>query len=131
MALVGIQGLRIDVPAVWESQADPNLRLDLTSVSRSLELPVRPIDFHFVREAAPSGLRTWGLLAVPLTMRDPVFVPSLDIPSILIGVADRHVGEYLDSYRLLAAYLSYLDQTLQVRREMREGPDREEPPAAG
>lgn len=130
-ALVGIQGLKVDVPAVWESQADPNLHLDLVSVSRSLELPVRSVDFHFVRNAAAPGSRAWGQLDAPLVLREPVRIPSLETPSILIGVADLNVGEYLDSYRLLAAYLSYLDQTLQARREMRGAPDANPPPASG
>lgn len=115
-ALVGIQGLRIDIPAVWESQADPNLRLDLVSVSRSLDLPVRRVDFHYAHQSRGTRNDT------SMLMRDPIHMPSLDVPNILIGVADLNVGEYLDSYRLVAAYLSYLDQTLQVRREMRRTP---------
>lgn len=115
-ALVGLQGLELHMPGFWESEADPNLRLDLTSVSHSLELPVRPINFHFVRKTTAGG----GRFDVPMLLRDPVRMPALDVPSILIGVADLQEGEYLDSFRLVAAYLSYLDQTLQVRREMRE-----------
>lgn len=97
VALVSLLGLGLDVSSVWDPVADPDLRVDLHSVSLSLELPVRRLAF------VGQGSR----------------VPS-DVPSILIGVADRQIGEYLDSFRLLAVYLSYLDQTLELRRRLRE-----------
>jgi hypothetical protein len=123
-ALVGIQGLHIDVPAVWKTQADPNLDLDLLSVSRSLHLPVRRINFVVRRGGATrphEGERT----------REPLRAPAVDVPSILIGVADAQIGEYLDSFRLVAAYLSYLDQTLEIRKRMRDEPHAAESPASG
>ncbi len=119
-ALVGLQGLRIDLPAVWEVRADPNLRLDLYSVSRSLDLPMRHVDF-VVRPGSGRRLQDSTRLRGPDTQ----------VPSILIAVADHHVGEYLDSFRLVAAYLSYLDQTIDLRRRMRERIEPEEPPASG
>lgn len=108
VALVSLQGLGLDLPAVWDKQADPNLNTDLYSVSRSLELPVRRVDFlHHHKDV--------------FTLDQPIRLPrTLDIPSILIGVADTQAGEYLDSFRLVAVYLSYLDQTLALRKRLLE-----------
>ncbi len=132
-ALVSLHGLAIDVAGVWETEADPDLHQDLFSVSRSLDLPMRRVDFHFVRKtSAPTGLSTTvGTLEAPRLVRDRVRLPPLDVPSIVIGLADAQVGEYLDSFRLVAAYLSYLDQTLEIRRQLREEQDGAERPTSG
>lgn len=118
VAMVSLRGLRLDFPAVWKTQADPNLHLDLYSVSRSIDVPVRHVDFNARRR------EKWR---VP----QPIRAPNLGIPSILIGVADLGVGEYLDSYRLVAAYLSYLDQTLVLRKQLQEDMESAERPASG
>jgi hypothetical protein len=103
VAMVNLKGFGLGVPSVWASDADPNLKLDLHSVSRSLELPMRRVSLR--RNAA-----------------DLFSLRKLQIPSILIGVADLEVGEYLDSFRLVAAYLGYLDQTLVLRRNLQSSP---------
>jgi len=127
VALVSLKGMSLDVPAVWEPAADPQLHIDLYSVSRSLELPMRRIDF---RRRVVRG-RSYGPLGVPDTagLEAPIRPPASDVPSILIALADREVGEYLDSFRLVSTYLSYLDQTLVMRKEMGEESAAERPEA--
>lgn len=117
VALVTLQGLPLGTASVWETEADPNLYLDLYSVSRSLQLPMRPIDFYM-----PGG--------DPLLLRPPVRLPPLDIPSIVIGVSRLQLGEYLDSFRLVSVYLSYLDQTLVMRRQILRDRDAAAAPGA-
>ena len=90
---------------VWESQADPNLRLDLRSVTKALDLPTRKVTL----KKYPAG--------------NPFLIGQPSVPSIYLFVADPvrgdFVGEYLDSYRILSFYLGYVDQTLALRREGR------------
>ncbi len=133
-ALVTLQGLEIDVAGVWEAEADPDLHQDLFSVSRSLDLPMRRVYFHLVRRTSGStGLSSTvgALREAPVLIRDRVRLPQLDVPSIVIGIADGQLGEYLDTFRLVAAYLGYLDQTLEIRRQLREEQHGPQGPAPG
>jgi hypothetical protein len=111
VALVSLKGLLLDVPAVWDTHADPDLSLDLHSVSRSLELPMRRVRFSVKR-------RQSRRVKESMMIEEPILPPPIDVPNILIGVADSQVGEYLDSFRLVAAYLGYLDQSLALRKRM-------------
>jgi len=85
----------------WEAQADPDLRLDLHSVAKSLDLPARNVP---LKKFHASDL---GAIGTPT------------VPSIFLFVADPEIGglagEYLDSFRFVAVYLGYIDQTLDVR----------------
>jgi hypothetical protein len=88
---------------VWLAEADPELRLDLYSVSKSLDLPTRNVQ---LKKFHASDLTQIG---------------QATVPSIFLFVADPEIGglagEYLDSFRFLAVYLGYLDQTLELRRK--------------
>ncbi len=123
VALVSLKGLQLHVPAVWETYADPDLHLDLYSVSRSLDLPMRRVRFR-IRRKGPMRLKE------PMRLEQPILAPAVDVPRILIGVADVQIGEYLDSFRLVAAYLSYLDQTIELRKQMRAERDASESAAS-
>jgi hypothetical protein len=97
VASVVVRGLNLNRAGVWKKAADTALYRDFISVSKSMEIPIT---------------------LVQLAMHP---LPT-EVPSIFIGIVDRWIGEYLDSFRLVAAYLGYLDQTLALRRE---------PPSAG
>lgn len=90
---------------VWTAQADPDLALDLRSVSKALELRTRQVQ-----------LKKYPAMNMRHLFEDAV-------PSIYLFIADPisgdFVGEYLDSYRVVSFYLAYVDQTLTVRREGR------------
>jgi len=94
VASVGVQRVRFKRAGVWRAGADPYLYRDFVSVSKSLEIPT-------------SRIRSKG--KAPHTS---------NTPTILIGIIDQWIGEYLDSFRLVAAYLGYLDQTIPIRGEM-------------
>lgn len=93
VAAVNLRGYRQDPTRARDRAADPNLSLDLYSVSRTMEVPYGQLA---TVGAASSGRH--------------------GVPTIEILVAGLQVGEYLDSYRLVAFYLGYLDQTLELRR---------------
>jgi hypothetical protein len=94
VASVGVQRVRFKRAGVWRAGADPYLYRDFVSVSKSLEIPT-------------SRIRSQG--SAPQTS---------NTPTISIGIIDHWIGEYLDSFRLVAAYLGYLDQTIPIRGEM-------------
>jgi hypothetical protein len=86
---------------MWSAQADPDLRLDVSSVSKSLDLPYRNVE---LKKFHASDLMQIG-------------EPS--VPGIFLFIADPEIGglagEYVDSFRFLAVYLSYVDHTLEAR----------------
>lgn len=121
VAMVNLKGLGLGDTAIWAARADPNLRLDLRSVSRSLGLPLREIDFRKHVQADAQSFRRHGI--------PTILIHSFDLKSgILLShpQRDRSVDgilpdEYFDSFRLVSVYLAYLDRTLATRREMAAG----------
>ncbi len=103
-------------------QADPELQLDLRSVSRSLEVPMRRVEFT-TTELRQAGFALDPRFSVAKTVQVPVVPSNFDIPTMLIVLADSQIGEYLESFRLISAYLAYLDQTLAERAERRAAAD--------
>jgi hypothetical protein len=92
VASVVVRGLNLKRVGVWKKAADAALYRDFATVSKSMEIPITHL--WLTRHPHPH-----------------------ELPSIFIGLVDRWIGEYLDSFRLVAAYLGYLDQTLALRRE--------------
>ena len=86
---------------VWSSQADPDLLLDLRSVSKALDLPTRHVQ---LKKYPAVDLASIGTDTVPSAF---LFVADPDIGGL--------AGEYLDSFRFLAVYLGYVDQTMEAR----------------
>jgi hypothetical protein len=94
VASIGIERIRFESAGVWRAGGNPPLYRDFVSVSKSLEIP---------------AVRIRSKRKTPR---------ARDIPSISIRISDRDLGEYLDSFRLVAAYLGYLDQTIPIRDEL-------------
>lgn len=92
VAAVGIQKIQFNRSGAWRAGADHDLYWDFVSVGKALELPIARIQF---KDRIRSGRRT---------------------PSIITGIVDHWIGDYIDSFRLLTAYLGYLDQSVEIRR---------------
>ena len=115
--VVSLYALGLGPLAAEAPRADPNLWLDLVSVSRAMSLDVRNHKFltevhddtrPFRREGVPTlMLHSFDAHTAPIATRDP----SLDRGELVIA------GEYVESYRLIAFYLAYLDASLTARLE--------------
>jgi hypothetical protein len=115
-AMVGLRALGFGDTAAWQSRADGELWLDLASVATSMDLPLRgsnptprfPTDADAFRvENVPTiTIHSYGAAGVPFWARSDENLGSIDPES------------YVASFRLVAAYLGYLDQSLEARREM-------------
>jgi hypothetical protein len=123
VAMVNLKGLGLGETAIWAARADPSLRLDLRSVARSLGLPLREIDFR-ERVHVQADVHSFRREGIPTIM-----IHSFDLETgILLSQPQRdrslegiRPDAYYDSYRLISAYLAYLDHTLAKRREIAAG----------
>jgi len=96
VAVIGVRSIKFSHPGAWRVGADPHLYRDFVSVSKSIEIP-----------------------AARIRVKNPTH-RSNNIPKILIGIVDRWIGDYLDSFRLMAAYIAYLDHTIDIRSKTAE-----------
>lgn len=129
-AMVNLKGLGLGSTAVWSSQADPELRLDLISVSHALGVELRHVDLsRKPKREFRDDLSLWPINADANSFR------RYRIPSIVIHSYSRETegllshtyrerdtsrfdrAAYTESLRLVAVYLAYLDQSLAIRRE--------------
>jgi hypothetical protein len=111
-AMVYVRELGRGDPAAWVPHADPDLWLDLASVAVSLDLPLRGA---VPRPDPHSGTESLGMLEVPsITLHS---VRAAGEPAAAGGGDGFESERYFASYRLLATYLAYLDQSLRARDE--------------
>ena len=129
-AMVNLKGLGLGSTAVWSSLADPDLRLDLVSVSKSLGLELRHVDLSKqTYRRTPEEMYGWPIHADASRFRryriPSIVIHSYDLESASLLANpqrehDRRLFDpraYSDSLRLISVYLAYLDQTLVIRRE--------------
>lgn len=112
-AMVNFDSLGLGPTEVWASHADKALRDALATVARNSKLPVTVMNpengatadsesfarYHIPRITLHSVTeQTWSILHSP---RDKISAIKMD--------------DYYDSYRLIAEYLAYLDESLKPR----------------
>jgi hypothetical protein len=132
VARVGLVGLGLGTTAVWSSKADPDLRLDLASVSKSIALPLRYVDLE--RRGVASGAPSSSVVPVFINP-DPTRDSNAQSPMIVIhsysaqtapagrSRGDTSVADHFDSdayaqnLRMISIYLAYLDRSLGIRRD--------------
>jgi len=129
-AMVQLKALGIGTPAMWAAHADPNLRQDLFSVSRALELPLRVVNFQENVAVDAKAFRQTGIPTITIHSLDQSSARLLAQPYRDRDAEAIDWENYHATARLLATYLAYLDMTLQVRedRPTGESAPREEPP---
>ncbi len=117
LAMVNLKGLGLSSTALWQGQADRNLRQDLYAVARALDLPLREVRFFQNVTTDVRAFRLWGIPAITVHSFDSKTARILARPE-LDGDAFRiDIDQYYDSARMLATYLAYLDDTMRIRRE--------------
>ncbi len=114
-AMINLDSLGLSPTKVWLSRADKGLEQALNNVAHSMKLPLAAVNVEQVGRADSE----------PFAKHD---IPSLTIHSVtqetfpvLHSEQDRlsavHMDDYYATYRLVAAYLSYLDQKLGAGKE--------------
>jgi Zn-dependent M28 family amino/carboxypeptidase len=114
-AMINLDSLGLSPTKVWLSHADKGLAAALNNVAHSMKLPLAGVNVEQVGSADSESFakrRIPSLTIHSVTQETfPVLHSSQDT------LAAIHMDEYYDTYRLVAAYLSYLDQTLAVGKE--------------
>jgi len=109
-AMVNMDTLGLGPTEIWVSHADNNLVRDLEAVARALNLPVRPMNVDQVGE---SDSESFARYKIP---RITIHSVTQDTWPILHSSRDRldaiKADEYYDTYKLVAGYLTFLDQSL-------------------
>jgi len=109
-AMVNMDTLGLSFTKVWAHRADKNLLHALLVVSASVKLPVGEVDVDAV---GSTDSESFAGKHIP---RITIHSLTQDTLHVLHSSADNlqalHSDDYYDTYRLIQAYLAYLDQKL-------------------
>jgi Zn-dependent M28 family amino/carboxypeptidase len=109
-AMVNMDSLGLTPTKIWVSHSDPALVSDLAAVAQQSKLPVEGVD---VDEVGSSDSESFARRNIPHITIHSV---TQDTLPILHSARDNFDAiqpkDYYDSYRLIAAYLAYLDMKL-------------------
>jgi putative aminopeptidase FrvX len=109
-AMVNLECLGLTPSKVWAHHADPKLLSSLVSLANSLPLPLAAVN---VENAGDDDADSFRARRVPTITIHSVTTETWPIlHSRLDDFSAIHEDDYYDSYRLIAAYLAYLDQSL-------------------
>jgi len=107
LAMINIDTLGLGPTAVWLSHADPRLASTLVAVAKSVQLGIGAVN---VERVGTSDSEQFARRKIP---RLTIHSITQDTLSILHSPRDNlsavKWNDYYDSYRLLSAYLTYLD----------------------
>jgi hypothetical protein len=110
MAMINSDSLGLGPTAVWLSHADPQLASKLAAVAQALKLPISGVN---VEEVGTSDSEQFARRKIPRIMVHSLTQKTLPI---LHSSRDKltaiQLDDYYSSYHLLAAYLTYLDESL-------------------
>jgi len=110
-AMVNIDSVGLGPSAVWVSRSDKGLTSAAWIMANNLKLPLKAIN---VEQVGSSDSESFKELNIPRITFHSV---TQDTLRILHSVKDTekalHPDDYYETYRLLAAYLAYLDTILE------------------
>ena len=106
-AMVNLDTLGVTSTKVWASHADPGLLSALETVAAKLKLPLSTVNVDNVGTTDSESFRSQNLPSITVHSVTPETFRFLHTP----GDNLRHLNfqNYYNTYRLLAAYLAYLD----------------------
>lgn len=110
-AMVNLDTLGLSPTKIWLSRADKNLSAAMIQLAATMKLPVAGVN---VEQVGSSDSESFAQLKIP---RIAIHSVTQETLPILHSRQDRiesiRFDDYYTSYRLLAAYLAYLDQRLR------------------
>jgi hypothetical protein len=108
--MIDIDTLGLGPTEVWVSNSNPVLVKELFSAASSMELPVREMNVDGVGD---SDGQSFKFRKVPIITLHSVTEETFKVlHSKLDNISAIRLGDYYDSYRLIAGYLSLLDSGL-------------------
>jgi Zn-dependent M28 family amino/carboxypeptidase len=118
-AMVNLDSLGLSSTKVWLSHADMGLATALNDVAHSMNLPLAAVN---VEQVGSSDSESFAKRKIPsLTIHSVTQETYPILHSSRDTLAAVHMDDYYGTYRLVAAYLSYLDQKLAAGKEEAPG----------
>ncbi len=109
-AMVNLEGLGLTTTKIQMDGVDKGLSQKMASIAKSLSLKVGGADNILVTD---SDERTFRDAKIPVITVHSLYGEARKIPGTFKdSVTAVSMNDYYDSYKLVAAYLSYLDQSL-------------------
>jgi hypothetical protein len=109
-AMVNLDTLGLGPTAVWLSHADPHLAQGLAAVAKAMKLPITAVNVERVGSSDSEQFARRKIHRITIHSLTQETLPILH--SQRDKISAMRLDDYYDSYRLLAAYLVYLDETL-------------------
>ncbi len=106
-AMVNLDTLGLSPTKVWVSRADHKLLTALGAVARAMKLPLQGIDVDKVGSSDSESFAQQNIPAITIHSVTQETLPILHSPKDRLEAV--RLDDYYQSYRLIAAYLSFLD----------------------
>jgi len=113
-AMVNMDTLGLSFTKVWVHRADKELVQELLAVSGSMKLPVSEVDVESVGSTDSESFADRHISRITIHSVTQNTLHILHSPADTLEAL--HPDEYYDTYRLIQAYLAYLDLTLAHSR---------------
>lgn len=110
IAMVNLDTLGLSETEVWVSRADPKLVQIIQRAAATMELPISGMNVEQVGYTDSESFREKRIPAITIHSLTQATLPILHSPKDRIEAIRK--DEYYRTYRLILAYLSLLDQTL-------------------
>lgn len=110
-AEVNLECLGLTPTKVWADRADKQLLADLVAISKSLKLDLQGVNVDRVGDDDTHSF-LWRHIPV-ITIHSVTQETWSILHSLRDNPAAINFNDYYNSYRLIAAYLAYLDATLK------------------
>jgi Peptidase family M28 len=109
-AMVNMDSLGVTPTKVWATHADKPLLDALASVAMASRLPVSPVNVDNVGTTDSESFARYHIPRITLHSITQETMPILHSSEDRLAVIN--MNDYYDSYKLIAEYLAYLDDTL-------------------
>jgi hypothetical protein len=110
-AMVNLECLGLASPEVWSDHADPPLLSGLLELARRMRIPVRGVDLDQVGRDDAESFRKAGIPTITIHSLTQSTIHIMHSPQDEFSAIN--ISDYDESYRLVAAYLAYLDSVLR------------------
>lgn len=110
-AMVNLDTLGLSSTKIWLSRTDPKLVSALARVADAMKLPVAGVN---IERVGSTDSESFSKHKIPSITIHSVTQETVDVPH---SMRDRpsavRLDDYYDTFRLVAAYLAFLDATLK------------------
>ena len=107
-AMVNMDTLGLSPTKMWLTQADKKLASALAAVAAAMKLPCTVMNVDGAGTSDSEPFKNAGIPSITIHSATPETMPILHTPKDKLSAVN--LDDYYDSYRLISAYMAYLDQ---------------------